>query len=66
MSQEEVKSPSSGAPEVFREFIKLLKRVLVLCAKEQIVCLSVFWIGSSAHKIVAVGLLFSPCIEYQV
>jgi hypothetical protein len=31
----------------------------VLGSKEQIDGLSVFWIGSSAHKIAAVGVLFS-------
>lgn len=59
VSQEEVKSSSSGSPEVSGEFIKLLKRVLMLGAKEQVDGFSIFWIGSSAHKIVAVGVLFS-------
>ena len=66
VSQEEVKSPSSGSPEVSGEFIKLLKRVLMLGAKEQVDGFSVFWIGSGSHKIVATVVLFSLCIEYQV
>jgi len=61
-----MKRPCSGSPEVSREFIKLLKRILMLRAEEQVDGFGVFWIGSSAHRIVAVGVLFSPCIEYQV
>jgi hypothetical protein len=38
----------------------------MLRAEEQVDGFGVFWIGSSAHRIVAVGVLFSPCIEYQV
>ncbi len=64
--QQEVKSPCSGSSKTSRKFIKLLKRVLVLGAKEQVDGLSDFWIDSGAHKIVPVGVLFSPCIEYQV
>jgi hypothetical protein len=64
--QEEVKSPSSGAPEISGEFIKFLKRVLVLVSKEQIDTFGVIWIGSSAHKIVSAGVLFSLYIEDQV
>ena len=36
MSQEEVKSSSSGSPEVPGEFFKFVVGVLVLGAKEQI------------------------------
>jgi len=64
--QEEVKSPSSGSSQVSREFIKFLKGVLVLGAKEQVDGFGVFWIGSCAHKIVAVGVLFSLWLEDQV
>jgi len=64
--QEEVKSPSSGSSQVSREFIEFLKGVLVLGSKEQIDRFSVFWIGSRAHKIVAVGVLFSLWLEDQV
>lgn len=63
VSKKKVKSPSSGASEVSGEFIKFLKRILVLVSKEQIDSFGVIWIGSSAHKIVAVGVLFSLCIE---
>ena len=63
VSKKKVKSPSSGASEVSGEFIKFLKRILVLVSKEQIDAFGVIWIGSSAHKIVAVGVLFSLCIE---
>ena len=61
-----MKSSCSGAPEVSRKFVKFLKGVLVLWSKEKINGLSVFWIGSGAHKIVAVGVLFSLYIEDQV
>ncbi len=64
--QEEVKSSSSGSSEVSGEFIKFLKRVLVLGSKEQIDGLGVFWIGSGAHKMIAVGVLFSLCIKEHV
>ncbi len=63
VSQEEVKSPSSGAPEVSREFIEFLKSLLMLGSKEQVDGFGVFWIGSCAHKIVSVGVLFSLCFE---
>ena len=66
VSQEEVKSSSSGAPEVSREFIKLLKCISMLDSKKQIDAFSVFWIGSGAHKMGSVGVLFSLCIEDQV
>ena len=66
MSQEKVKSPSSGAPEVSGEFVKFLKSILVLVSKEQIDAFGVFWIGSSAHKMGSVGVLFSLCIEDKV
>jgi hypothetical protein len=39
---------------------------MVLVSKEQIDAFGVIWIGSSAHKIVAVGVLFSLCIEDKV
>ena len=61
-----MKSPSSGASEVSGEFIKFLKRILVLVSKEQIDAFGVIWIGSGAHKIVAVGVLFSLYIEDKV
>lgn len=64
--QEEVKSSCSRTSKVSREFIKLLKGVLVLGSKEQIDRFSVFWIGSRAHKIVAVGVLFSLWFENKV
>ena len=38
----------------------------MLGSKEQIDALGIFWIGSGAHKIATVDVLFSPCIEYQV
>ena len=63
MSQEKVKSSSPGAPEVPGEFIKLLKRVLVLDSKEQIDTFGVIWIGSGANKKGSVGVLFSLYIE---
>ncbi len=66
VGQEEVKSSSSGSSQVSREFIKFLKGVLMLGSKEQVDGLSVFWIGSGAHKIVSVGVLFSLCFEYKV
>ena len=66
VSKKKVKSPSSGASEVSGEFIKLLKRVLVLVSKKQIDALGVIWIGSGAHKKGSVGVLFSLCIEDQV
>ena len=66
VGQEKVKSPSSGAPEVSGQFIKFLKRVLVLGSKEQVDGLSVFWIGSSTHEMGSVGILFSLYIEDQV
>jgi hypothetical protein len=61
--QEKVKSPGSRSSKVSREFIEFLKGVLVLGSKEQVDGFSVFWIGSSAHKIVAVGVLFSLWLE---
>ena len=66
VGQEEVKSSSSGSSQVSREFIKFLKGVLVLDAKEQVDGFGVFWIGSCAHKIVSVGVLFSLWLEDQV
>ena len=66
VGQEEVKSSSSGSPEVSRKFIKFLKGVLVLGAKEQVDGLSVFWIGSGTHKKGSVGVLFSLWFEYKV
>jgi hypothetical protein len=38
----------------------------MLVSKEQVDGLSVFWIDSGAHKIFAVGVLFSLCIEDKV
>ena len=57
--QEEVKSSCSGASYVSGEFIKFLQGVLMLGSKEQIDAFSIFWIGSGAHKMVAVDVLFS-------
>ena len=57
--QEKVKSSSSGSSKVLGELIKLLKSIKVLRPKEQIDGLSVFWIGSGAHKMGSVGVLFS-------
>ena len=59
MRQEEVKSSCSGASYVSGELIKFLQGVLMLGSKEQIDTLGTFWIGSGAHKMITVDVLFS-------